>query len=159
MPLLKISPLAVVPQHNRRRHMILDLSFAVHHFVPTVPAPRQVLPSVAPWQMSSVFVDDFILAGVESMDGSLLNRMARAALHGIHSFFPPPAVSGHTGDKDPVSIKKLERGDAQWSADKEILGYMLDGKARTIHLPKDKATRILNELERVLKNNRILVTR
>jgi hypothetical protein len=36
---------------------------------------------------------------------------------------------------------------------------MLDGKARTIHLPKDKATRILNELERVLKNNRILVTR
>jgi hypothetical protein len=85
--------------------------------------------------------------------------MARAALHGIHSFFPPPAVSGHTGDKDPVSIKKLESGDAQWSADKEILGYMLDGKARTIHLPKDKATRILNELERVLKNNRIPVTR
>jgi hypothetical protein len=68
-------------------------------------------------------------------------------------------VSDHTGGKDPVSIKKLERGDAQWSATKEILGYVLDGKARTIRLPSDKATRIITELHRVLRKTRIPIKR
>jgi hypothetical protein len=86
-----------------------------HHFVPTVAAPRQALPYDCPWQMSSVFVYDFILAAVESSDGSMHAKTTRAALQEIHSFFPPLDVSGDTGGKDPVSIKKLERGDARWS--------------------------------------------
>jgi hypothetical protein len=40
-----------------------------------------------------------------------------------------------------------------------VLGYMLDGKAQTIRLPTDKAERILTELRRVLRKNRITLKR
>jgi hypothetical protein len=90
--------------------------YCEHHFVPAVPAPRQALPFDDPWHISSV--DDYILGAVRSRDGSTLAETASAALHGIHSFFPP-AVLGHTGGKDPVSIKKLERGAAPSSATKK----------------------------------------
>jgi hypothetical protein len=39
-------------------------------------------------------VDDYILAGVQNKAGTLLQRMARAALYGIHSVFPPGEVTG-----------------------------------------------------------------
>eukprot|EP00978_Attheya_sp_CCMP212_P047615 scaffold422453_cov102-Attheya_sp.AAC.1 len=71
--------------------------------------------------MSSVFVDDFILAAVEDATGTKLQHTGQAALHAIHAIFPPPAVSGHLGGKDPISVKKLEKGDAQWDPVKELL--------------------------------------
>jgi hypothetical protein len=33
--------------------------------------------------------------------------------------------------KDPISAKKLHKGDGRWDTTKEILGYMLDGIACT----------------------------
>jgi hypothetical protein len=78
-----------------------------HQFVPTVPVPRQALPSDRPRQMSTVLVADCILRAVETSDGSALAKMAIAAGR-IHSPFLAPDVSGHTGGKDPVSGKKLE---------------------------------------------------
>jgi hypothetical protein len=59
--------------------------------VPDRPPKRQKT-SENTWQMSGVFVDDFILAAVEDESGSLLLRTARAALHSIHGVFPPPHV-------------------------------------------------------------------
>jgi hypothetical protein len=37
-----------------------------------------------------VYLDDFIGAAVENKNGTLLGRITRAALHGIHAIFPPP---------------------------------------------------------------------
>jgi hypothetical protein len=126
--------------------------------VPDRPPKRQKT-SETTWQMSGVFVDDFILAAVEDASGKLLLRTARAALHSIHGVFPPPAVSGHTGGKDPVSEKKLVKGDARWAACKEILGFILNGKKRTIQLTPDKAIRIVQEILRVLKKKRVPIKR
>jgi hypothetical protein len=81
-----------------------------------------------------VYVDDYIAAAVENAKGTLLSRVARSALHGIHSIFPPPDVTGHKGGKDPVSLKKLQKGDAQWSHEKEILGFLVDGLNRTVRI-------------------------
>jgi len=77
--------------------------------------------------MLAVFVDDFILAAVEDAKGTMLERTTRAALHSIYGVFPPPAVSRHKGGKDPVSQKKLEKGDAQRSHIKEVLRFELNG--------------------------------
>jgi hypothetical protein len=126
--------------------------------VPDRPPKRQKT-SENTWQMSGVFVDDFILAAVEDESGSLLLRTARAALHSIHGVFPPPHVSGHTGGKDPVSEKKLGKGDARWAACKEILGFVLNGETRTIQLTSDKATRIVQEIIRVLKKKKVPLKR
>jgi hypothetical protein len=58
---------------------------------------------------------------VENDSRTLLRRVARATLHAIHAIFPPPVVSRHVGGKDPISRKKLEKGDARFDIEKEIL--------------------------------------
>lgn len=74
-----------------------------------------------------VHVDDCVHGLVENDDRSLIRRVSRATLHAIRSMFPPPEMSGHVGGKDPVSQKKLEKGDARFDVEKEILGFMLKG--------------------------------
>jgi hypothetical protein len=106
-----------------------------------------------------VYVDDYIAAAVENAAGTLLGRVARSALHGIHSIFPPPDVTGHKGGKDPVSIKKLEKGDAQQNHEKEILGFIVDGLHRTVWISDDKATNIVLEIKKILKKKRVQLRR
>ena len=101
------------------------------YMTPARPAKRQRL-GATEWQMTGVFVDDFCLCAVENSTGSLLRRISRAALHSIHATFPAPEVSGHTGGKDSISLKKLEKGDARWATSKELLGFLVDGDRRTV---------------------------
>ena len=76
-----------------------------------------------------VYVDDFI--GVTN-DASTenLTALSRAMLHGVHAVFPPPRVTGHSGG-DPISKKKLDKGEGTWSTEKEVLGWEFDGVAKT----------------------------
>ena len=78
--------------------------------------------------MTGVFVDDFCLGAVENAIGSQLRRISRADLHSIHATFPVPEVSGHTGGKDSISLKKLENGDARWAPTKELLALLPRGR-------------------------------
>jgi hypothetical protein len=103
----------------------------------------------------NVYVDDYILAVIENQKRTLLRRIARATLYGVHSIFPPPEITKHEGGKDSVSIKKLEKGDATFLPQKLILGFMLDGTARTVRLPQEKANSICIELLRLLKKSRV----
>jgi hypothetical protein len=93
-------------------------------------------------------LDYYIIAAVESPDGSALQRTGRAALHTIHGLFPPPDRSGHVGGKDPISLQKLEAGDARWAQSKELLGFVFDGQARTVHLSQRKARGITEAITR-----------
>jgi hypothetical protein len=68
-------------------------------------------------------------------------------LHGIHTIFPPPSVTGHTGG-DPISLKKLQKGDAQWAYIKEVLGWTFDGQNFTIALAPQK----IQQLEPLLRS-------
>jgi hypothetical protein len=56
-----------------------------------------------------VFVDDFIQALAGPPDrpsrGAEEVWLSRATLHGIHSVFPEPSVTQHTGGRDSISIK------------------------------------------------------
>jgi hypothetical protein len=71
-------------------------------------------------------------------------------LQGIHSIFPPPAVTGHAGE-DPVSLKKLTQGDGLWAVRKELLGWVFDGARRCIELPIDKVEKITAEIHQVTR--------
>jgi hypothetical protein len=102
-----------------------------------------------------VFVDDYILALAENTQRTLLRRVARATLFGIHSIFPPPSMTGHSGGKDPISEKKLEKGDARFLIHKEILGFLMNGRARTVQLPQKKADHIINEIRRILRKKSV----
>ncbi|KAI2500877.1 hypothetical protein MHU86_13597 [Fragilaria crotonensis] len=122
---------------------------------PAFPARRQDKNDKSVWQMTAVYVDDYILAAVEDASGTLLSRIGRAALHTIHAIFPPPDKSGHIGGKDPISQKKLEAHDARWAPEKVILGFTVDGAARTVRLPATKADAIALATRRLLAKKRV----
>ena len=75
--------------------------------------------------MPEVFCDNFIHMA-QTSDTTQLPHLSRALLHGIHSMFPQPQVSGHNG-KDKISKNKLESGKDKWAVRKEVLGWMVDG--------------------------------
>jgi len=133
-----------------------------HEFEPFMtpehPAKRQRTDQLE-LHTTSVFVDDFILGAVENNKGTLLGRISRTALHGIHSVFPPASVTGHLNGKDPISLKKLKKGDARWASKKEILGFLVDGLARTVQLTQGKTDDICNEIRKILKKKRVAIKR
>jgi hypothetical protein len=100
-----------------------------------------------------VYVDDFIQLA-QTTDPAQLEHLARAILHGIHSVFPPPAVTGHAGE-DPVALKKLKQGDGLWTTRKELLGWIFDGARRCIELPPDKIERLISETHAMHRTGRV----
>jgi hypothetical protein len=100
-----------------------------------------------------VYTDDFIGAAVESRNGTLLGHMARCIMHGIHAVFPLPDITSRLGGKDPVSIKKLEGGDGQRHHEKEILGFIINGDAKTIQISASKVDGLVHEIRRIHKRN------
>jgi hypothetical protein len=54
-----------------------------------------------------------------------------------------------------VSEKKLKQGDAHWDTKKEILGYWLNGVARTVQLPPSRAVDLLKEVKSILRKQRV----
>jgi hypothetical protein len=132
--------------------------------LPRHPMEQQVVPDrmgpmhqsalAKPWQIS-VYVDDYILAVLSTVGIRFVRRIARGTLYGIHSVFPPPVVTGHKDGKDPISVKKLERGDAKLMPRKEILGFDGDGHARTWKLPAAKRDPICAELRKLERQPRI----
>ena len=61
-----------------------------------------------------------------------LDHVSRAIQHGIHDIFPPD----NNNDEDPTSYKKLKKGDGAWAICKDVLGWTLDGKLKTVKLEK-----------------------
>ena len=86
----------------------------------------------------------------QTSDPAQLLHLSRALLHGTHSVFPPPQVSGHNG-QDMISKKKLESGEGQWEVRKEMLGWMVDGATRCIKLERDKESEIDAELHEIVR--------
>jgi hypothetical protein len=90
-----------------------------------------------------VYVDDFI-ALIQTNEPAKLLSVTRTLLHAIDNVFPGSDVTGSTMGP-AISTKKLI-AEGTWETRKEILGWLLDGIARTIELPPAKATLLLNTL-------------
>jgi hypothetical protein len=104
-----------------------------------------------------VFVDDFILGIAGPPDRESRNAetmwVARAALHGIHSVFPPPSITDHIGGRDSISLKKLVALDGRLQTDKTILGFAFHGEPgnrRTVGLTAEKASSYISDLRSAL---------
>jgi hypothetical protein len=106
-----------------------------------------------------VYVDDFMGAAVENKDGTLLGPMTPGMLHGIHSVFPPTAVTGHISGKDPISLEKVQQGNGQWHHQKEKFGFELNGNAKTVQISEAKSTHIIHEIRRILKRKKVQLKR
>ena len=89
-----------------------------------------------------VFVDDFITLAIPTSNLQL-DHLASAVMHGIHDVFPP---DHHNPDNDPISQKKLDKGDGAWANVKELLGFTFNGIEKTVWLSEDKRSALLDTL-------------
>ena len=97
-----------------------------------------------------VFVDDFIAVAVPHTKEDL-NHLSRALLHAIHDVFP---ASPETPEEDPVALKKLKKMEGAWAVRKDILGWVFDGKAKTMELMEDKRDELLSITKKALRAKR-----
>jgi hypothetical protein len=121
-----------------------------HHMLHNVPFGTQISPTKHT-NIIEVYVDDFI-AATNNLSQCHLTQLSRAVLHGIHSIFPPTNISQHCGG-DPISEKKMEKGDGNWQFQKEILGWIFDGEHYTIYLPPEKSKRIQKQIKQLAKKS------
>ena len=108
-----------------------------------------------PSKLLQVYVDDFCYASTEAKDGCHIPRIRRASIHGIHSVFPQPEVTGHVDGKEPISGPKLKKGDGNFTSEKEMVGFILDGIKRTIQLPQTKAAAYIKEIHLTLRRTSV----
>ena len=121
-----------------------------------VPAERDpCLPATGkPVRLVEVFVDDFIALAQDHMGTRRKGRrrvpncrcVRRVLLHGIDEVFRPLDKTDSPHRREPVSLKKLRKGDCSWSTVKEVLGWVIDTASMTIHLPERRVKRLADIL-------------
>ena len=103
------------------------------HRDPALPAQDQPLSYV------DVFVDDFVglCQGKQNQ-----RRVRRTLLQAIDQVFRPLSPVDPSTRREPVSIKKLRKGDCSWGTIKLVLGWIIDTSTMTIHLPQHRQERL-----------------
>ena len=89
-----------------------------------------------------VYVDDF-MSIVMPTSKAQLDHVANAIMRGIHDVFPADIVDSN----DPISEKKLKKGEAQYSTFKTLLGFDFDGNRKTMWLEEEKRAKLLTTLK------------
>jgi Reverse transcriptase (RNA-dependent DNA polymerase). len=107
---------------------------------PSLPRPAPPVTEV------DVYVDDFIAVaqGVPKRLHNVRNKL----MHTVDKVFRP----NDNDDKiraEPISLKKLHKGDASWKTKHTILGWEVDTVNKTIALPPHRATRLREILDSV----------
>jgi hypothetical protein len=62
--------------------------------------------------------------------------------HAIDHVFRPLAASDPPARQEPISIKKLQKGDANWSTRKTMLGWVVDSMHLHLELPDHRRLRL-----------------
>lgn len=115
------------------------------------------LPEVAPAAiierplrfLCQVYVDDFMSCVIPTTRAQL-RHVSNATMMGIHDVFPPDK----DGENDPISLKKLRKGEGRYALQKELLGFDFDGEEHTMWLAEDKRAALLTILHSWIRGSR-----
>ena len=126
------------------------------HYVRSPPyqAPGYRRPPV---RATDVYMDDFI----QAMQGSptQLRGYRRRLFNIIHRVFRPRDAQDPGHRKDPISLKKLQKGDAAWSTQKTILGWDVDTEQGTIQLTQRRVQRLHDILDSIGERQKRISTK
>ena len=89
-----------------------------------------------------VYVDDFVSLVIPA-SREHLRHVSNGTMMAIHDIFPPDEIDSN----DPISEKKLKQGDGEYATTKTVLGFELDGIAKTIWLEEAKRAYLLTVLK------------
>jgi hypothetical protein len=98
-------------------------------------------------QTIEVYVDDFIAAAQGSPQR--LNRIRRVLMTAIDDVFRPLSPHDHEFRTEPISIKKLLKGDGSWATVKKVLGWIIDTVSMTLTLPQRRLDRLADLLDSI----------
>jgi hypothetical protein len=120
----------------------------------SLPAPkvRSRGPFQVPLNVVEVYMDDFILLSQLSPSERVATR--QVLFECIDTVIQPLSPDNNPKRKEPNSVKKLLQGDAHWSQWKEVLGWLIDTKAKTIELPPHRRTQQLEVLASIPRSQR-----
>ena len=104
--------------------------------------PRRLRPAA----YVDVFVDDFVGLAQQYSNG---RRVRRTLMHAIDAVLRPLDEFDDATRREPVSMKKLLKGDCSWGTIKNVLGWIIDTVAMTIHLPQHRAERLAEILSSI----------
>jgi hypothetical protein len=132
---------AFVPITTRQPH---DRTTRRHHHSTTPPLAY-----------TDVYVDDFCVLAQGS--AARLNRVRRTLFHSIDDVLRPNDASDDPSRLEPISVKKLTKGDGCWSTVATLLGWQFDTIRRTLELPPHRHDRLLEILTSVRNRRRVAV--
>jgi hypothetical protein len=90
---------------------------------------------------------------------SAKRSMCYSPAHGIFVYVDDFIGAAVEDKKDPVLLKKLERGDAWWYHERAILGFLVNGQTKTVQILDAKATNIVMEIRPILKKKHVQIKR
>ena len=101
-----------------------------------------------------IYVDDFL--ALAQGPPQTLDNVRTTLFHAIDEVFRPLHPSDQLFKRnDPISIKKLNKGDARWTTRKVMLGWVIDTTNETIELPPHRAERLLTILQSLTHKRRV----
>ncbi len=117
----------------------------VHKFEQWAGADRSTINETHPVgplrYMLKVYVDDFISAIIPT-SREQIEHVTWGILHGIHDVFPP----SRDDERDPISLKKLKKGNGTYDTTKCLLSFDFDGVTKTMWLEESKRAALLTIL-------------
>ena len=114
-------------------------------------------PPKPPLSFVDVYVDDFL--GLAQGTRARLKGVRRIIFEEIDNVFRPKVPSDPDARSDPISIKKLKKGDASWSTTKELLGWTVDSILGTIRLPERRLQRLQELLAGLPRTKKRIATK
>ena len=57
--------------------------------------------------------------------------------------------------KEPISDPKLEKGNGNFTSDKEMIGFIFNGIKQTVRLPPAKAAAYIKEIHQILRQKSV----
>jgi hypothetical protein len=96
-----------------------------------------------------LYMDDFL--GLAQGHPKLWHRVRDTIFHDIDAVFcPNDSLDDGTPRKEPISLSKLQKGNALWATRKVMLGWIIDTVAETIELPDHRAEQLSSLLNKLL---------
>jgi hypothetical protein len=125
---------------------------------PSIAPDPSLLSQDEPLAEVDVYVDDFI--AVAQGSHQRLRDVRSTLLHAIDAVFRPNDELDDKARAEPVSLKKLQKGDGSWNTKQTILGWEIDTVAKTIALPLHRQDRLREILDSISpQQKRIGVTK
>ena len=98
-----------------------------------------------PLTQVDLYMDDYI--GLAQGTPRRRRWVRRVLFHAVDEIFRPNDKADSSLRRDPISIKKLLKGDGAWETVKVILGWLLDTVAGTLQLPEHRYERLRELLD------------